>query len=64
MLGVRRASVSEVAGAFQAAGIIDYQHGRVFIRQRAGLEAAACECYSIVRSNLRRLLGTAVAEGT
>jgi CRP-like cAMP-binding protein len=57
MIGVRRASVSEVAGGFQAAGIIDYQHGRVSIRQRAGLEVAACECYSIVRSNLQRLLG-------
>ncbi|MDQ3995595.1 MAG: Crp/Fnr family transcriptional regulator [Gemmatimonadota bacterium] len=57
MLGVRRASVSEVAASFHAAGIIDYQHGRVVIRQRAGLEAAACACYGIVRSNLQRLLG-------
>lgn len=57
MLGVRRASVSEVAGAFQQAGIIHYERGRVSIGQRAGLEAAVCECYSIVRSNLDRLLG-------
>jgi Mn-dependent DtxR family transcriptional regulator len=64
MLGVRRASVSEVAASFHAAGIIDYQHGRVVIRQRAGLEAAACACYGIVRSNLRRLLGSDAAEGT
>ena len=56
MLGVRRASVSEVAGAFQTAGIIDYQRGRVWIRERAGLEAAACVCYAIVRSNMERLL--------
>jgi CRP-like cAMP-binding protein len=64
MLGVRRASVSEVAGAFQSAGIIDYQRGRVSIRQRAGLEAAACDCYGIVRSNLERLLGPAATERT
>jgi CRP-like cAMP-binding protein len=64
MLGVRRASVSEVAASFHAAGIIDYQHGRVVIRQRAGLEAAACACYNIVRSNVQRLLGPDATEGT
>jgi CRP-like cAMP-binding protein len=64
MLGVRRASVSEVAGGFHAAGIIDYQRGRLSIRQRAGLEAAACECYSIVRANLERLLGPDAARET
>jgi CRP-like cAMP-binding protein len=57
MLGVRRASVTEVAGSFQQAGMIHYERGRVSIRQRAGLELAACECYGIVRSNLERLLG-------
>ena len=56
MLGVRRASVSEVAEAFQDAGVIRYEQGRVSIRQRAGLEAAVCECYGIVRSNMERLL--------
>jgi CRP-like cAMP-binding protein len=57
MLGVRRASVSEVAGAFQDAGVIHYEQGRVSIRQRAGLESAVCECYGIVRANMQRLLG-------
>ncbi|MFN2566003.1 MAG: Crp/Fnr family transcriptional regulator [Gemmatimonadaceae bacterium] len=60
MLGVRRASVTEVAGAFQAAGVIRYERGRVSIRQRAGLEASVCECYEIVRSNTERLLARGV----
>lgn len=64
MLGVRRASVSEVAGAFQGAGVIGYHRGRLSIRQRAGLEAAVCECYGILRSNLQRLLGRDAAGGT
>lgn len=64
MLGVRRASVSEVAGAFQVAGFIGYHRGRLSIRQRAGLEAAVCECYGILRSNLQRLLGRDAAGGT
>ncbi len=60
MLGVRRASVTEVAGAFQAAGVIHDERGRVSIRQRAGLEVSVCECYGIVRSNMKRLLARAV----
>ncbi len=56
MLGVRRASVSVVASGFQQAGLIHYERGRLWIRERAGLEAAACECYRIVRSNMERLL--------
>jgi Mn-dependent DtxR family transcriptional regulator len=57
MLGVRRASVSEVASAFQKAGVISYERGRMAVLERAGLEAAVCECYGIVQSNFERLLG-------
>jgi CRP-like cAMP-binding protein len=58
MLAVRRASVSEVAGAFQKAGLIAYGRGRMVILQREGLEAAVCECYGILRSNSERILGS------
>jgi hypothetical protein len=37
------------AGALQTAGLISYRSGRVAIRDRAGLEAAACECYAAAR---------------
>jgi CRP-like cAMP-binding protein len=49
MLGSRRATVSLSAGLLQAAGLIRYSRGRVVIRDRSGLEAASCECYSVIR---------------
>ena len=57
MLGVRRATVSIAAGMLQKAGVIRYQHGRITIIDRIGLENAACECYSVVVSEYRNLLG-------
>ena len=57
MLGVRRASVSEVAAALQKLGLIDYHRGQITIRDRKGLEAAACECYQSTQQEFKRLLG-------
>ena len=57
MLAVRRAGVTVAAGALQKAGLITYGRGRVAVVDRAGLEAAACECYAVVRAHSRRLLG-------
>lgn len=56
MLGVQRTTVTAVAGALQAKGLIRYRRGVVDILDRAGLEAAACECYDSVRRNYERLL--------
>ncbi len=49
MLGVRRATVTVTAGSLQSAGIITYRHGKVTVRDRAGLEEATCECYAVIR---------------
>ena len=57
MLGVRRSTVSIAASTLQKAGVIRYQHGRIAIVDRAGLEEAACECYRSVVNEYRRLFG-------
>jgi Mn-dependent DtxR family transcriptional regulator len=56
MLGTRRAAVSEAAGALQEAGLIRYTRGTMVVLDRAGLEAAACECYGIIRAEYARAL--------
>ena len=63
MLGVRRASVTVAAGMLQQAGLIRYSRGRIAVRDRAGLEAASCECYGTVRRKYAQLLGPEAAAG-
>ncbi len=58
MLGVRRASVTEVARQFQARGVIKYRHGRITIIDRRGLESISCECYSIVKKEFACLISS------
>ncbi|MCJ8279815.1 MAG: Crp/Fnr family transcriptional regulator [Rivularia sp. ALOHA_DT_140] len=57
MLGVRRASVTEAAIALQKAGYISYSRGQITILKRKELEEAACECYSLIHKEFKRLLG-------
>lgn len=57
MLGVRRSTVSIAAGTLQRAGVIRYQHGKITIVDRVGLENAACECYEAVAGEHRALFG-------
>ena len=56
MLGVRRASVSEVASAFQGEGLISYRRGNLRIVDRCGLEAVTCECHGVITKEFERLL--------
>jgi len=56
MLGSRRAGVSVAANDLREAGLISYTRGRVTVIDRAGLEAASCECYRMVRSHFDRLV--------
>jgi len=56
MLGVQRPVVNVAARALQDAGHIRYHRGRVEIRDRAGLERAACECYRINADEFARVV--------
>ena len=56
MLGVRRPSVTTAASILQRAGFITYRRGVIEVLDRAGLEAACCECYALIRDESRRLV--------
>lgn len=56
MLGVPRTSVTTVAKSLQVRGLINYRRGKIVILDRAGVEAASCECYKLVREGIRHLL--------
>jgi CRP-like cAMP-binding protein len=56
MLGVRRPSVSLAGASLQNAGLIKYSRGHISIVNRAGLEAASCECYAVVRRHFDEAL--------
>lgn len=58
MLGVRRGSVSKVASSIQNAGLIQYSRGKMTILDREGLEATACNCYQVIRTEYARLVGS------
>ncbi len=52
VLGVRRESVTGVAGDLQRAGLIGYRRGHIQVRYRNGLQQRVCECYGAVRQRI------------
>jgi CRP-like cAMP-binding protein len=56
MLGVRRASVTETLGELERHGLIETSRGRIRIIEREGLQNVACECYTVIRGVVSRLL--------
>lgn len=49
MMGVRREEVSKAAIALQQDKLISYRPGHITILNLAGLKAATCECYRILK---------------
>ena len=50
MLAVQRVGVRNALRSLHAAGLVDQRRGRITIRDRPGLEAAACGCYGRVQA--------------
>jgi CRP-like cAMP-binding protein len=48
LLGVRRTTLTLVANKLQQGGAISYKRGVILVRDRARLEAIACDCYRYV----------------
>jgi len=57
LLGVRRSSVSFVAGTLQTAGLIRYRRGNIKLSDVEALQDASCECYRKVRNDYELLRG-------
>ena len=57
MLGVRRATVTEILQLLQDDGLIKNGRGEITILDRPRMEAACCECYRQVIDEYERLLG-------
>jgi CRP-like cAMP-binding protein len=55
MLGVTRPGVTVAIGILVRGGLIEHQRGRIYIRDRRGLEAVSCECYGVIRTRDRDL---------
>ena len=55
MLGVRRATITEVLRPLQDEGMIRYRRGVVAVVDRLRLEEASCECYQAIRNAFSRV---------
>ena len=63
-LGVRRTTVTLVAGRLEAAGALACRRGYVQISSREELERRSCECYAHVKRYLARLFAGSNEDGS
>lgn len=52
LLGTGEATVRRCSSTLHAAGLLNSQDGRMTIVDRPGLEAIACECYGVIKTDL------------
>ena len=55
MLGVRRDGVTEAMDRLQESGAMRYTGGNITVLNRAKLERLSCECYNVVKDEIKRL---------
>lgn len=55
MMGVRRTSVNAAAQELSRLGIIEYQRGKVRIKDKDKLVASTCSCHGDVKEHYRRI---------
>ena len=56
LLGVRRQTISVIAGTLQCAGLITYRRGVLRVLDRLGLEDASCQCYDVLKKLYDRIV--------
>jgi CRP-like cAMP-binding protein len=56
MLGGTREQITVAASTLKKQNLIDYSRGRITILDRAGLEAASCKCYRVVKDEYDNFL--------
>lgn len=56
IIGANRTSVTHAAQSLQRQGFITYNRGLMQIENRSGMEAACCECYSVVKGRFTDFL--------
>lgn len=57
MIGVRRTSITTIAGGLQDHGLIKYSRGKLRLIDLAGIRETACECADIIKNSYTDLLG-------
>lgn len=55
-LGLPNERVIDAAEQLQGAGLISYHHGQIDVLDPFGLKSAVCECYTMLKSEVDRLL--------
>ena len=53
--------MTEAARKLQTSGLINYSRGHITVLDRPRLEARACECYQVVKTEFDRLLPYVIA---